>query len=73
MNNGNIINNFHKSIIKECETRLDREVTNIERSFIMSRESLIALEMIEDTVKSIKSKELEEYLNSEDNEKNKNF
>lgn len=65
MNNERLARNWHKSIIKECQKRLGRNLTEEERIFITSRGGFIALEAIEDTVKSIVGKDLEKYLNSE--------
>ena len=47
--------------------RLGRDLTIAEDAFITSRGGFIALEMIEDTVKSLTGKELAKYLNSEQN------
>ena len=65
MDNEKLVRNWHKSIIKECQKRLGRNLTGEERIFITSRGGFMALEMIEDTVKRLAEKELEEYLNSE--------
>lgn len=65
MDNEKLVRNWHKSIIKECQKRLGRNLTGEERIFIISRGGFMALEMIEDTVKRLAGKELEEYLNSE--------
>jgi len=68
MDNIKTVEAWQESIISECENRLDRKITNTEKAFITSRGGLIALEMIEDTVKALKDKELESYLNSEHTE-----
>ena len=65
MDNEKLVRNWHQSIIKECQKRLGRTLTGEEEVFITSRGGFIALEMIEDTVKRLVGKELEEYLNSE--------
>ena len=65
MDNEKLVRNWHKSIIEECRKRLGRTLTGAEEIFITSRGGFIALEMIEDTVKELVGKELEEYLNSE--------
>ena len=57
--------NRHKSIIKECQTRPERDLTEEEEIFISSRGGFVALELIEETVKRIMGKELEKYLNSD--------
>ncbi|MGD0827756.1 MAG: hypothetical protein ABSA09_06670 [Desulfobaccales bacterium] len=65
MNNEKLVINWHNSIIRECQKRLGRNLTDEEEIFITSRGGFVALEMIEDTVKTLAGKELEEYLNSE--------
>ncbi len=58
---------WHKAIIKDCEDSLGRKLTELERHFIVSRGGLVALEMIHDEIKSLKSQPqaMERYLNSE--------
>ena len=68
MNNDKLVKDWQEAIIKECTSKLLRSLTAIEKNFIKSRKGFIALEFIEDTVKTIGGKELEEYLNSESNE-----
>ena len=65
MDNEKLVRNWHKSIIKECQKRLGRNLTGEERIFITSRGGFMALEMIEETVKRMVGKELEKYLNSD--------
>ncbi len=65
MDNEKLVRNWHRSILKECRTRLGRDLTAAEETFITSRGGFMALEMIEETVKSLSGKELERYLNSE--------
>jgi hypothetical protein len=65
MDNEKLVRNWHQSIIKECQKRLGRNLTGEEERFITSRSGFMALEMIEDTIKGLVGKELEEYLNSE--------
>jgi len=48
----------------ECQKRLRRTLREAEKIFITSRRGFIALEAIEDTIKSLAGKELENYLNS---------
>jgi hypothetical protein len=60
-----LVKNWHNKILGECETKLDRSLTDVERTFIMSRRGLLALEAIHDTVKSVGKEQLERYLNSE--------
>jgi hypothetical protein len=68
MDNEKLVRSWQASIILECENRLRRKLTEIEELFITARAGLIALEIIEDTVKSIDGDELEEFLNSESNQ-----
>jgi hypothetical protein len=65
MDNERLVRDWQKSIIKECQKRLGRKMTEEEEIFITSRGGFIALEMIEDTVRRLVGKGLEEYLNSE--------
>ena len=59
------VKNWHNKILVESEQRIGRKLTADEAQFITSRRGFIALEMIEDTVMSLRGKELEDYLNSE--------
>jgi len=52
----------------ECERKLGRRLTPQEERFIASRNGLVALEMIEDTVQDLSGSDLEKYLNSESSE-----
>jgi hypothetical protein len=65
MDNESVVKNWHKAIIDECQKRLGRELTNEETMFITSRTGFIALEIIEDTIKTLVGPELVNYLNSE--------
>ena len=65
MDNGKVAGNWHGSILRECQKRLGRKLTEEEQTFVTSRGGFIALEMIEDTIKTLTGKKLEEYLNSE--------
>ena len=60
-----LVKNWHNEILGECETKLGRSLTDVERTFIMSRRGLLALETIHDTVKALGKEQLEHYLNSE--------
>lgn len=60
-----LVRNWHNAILKECETRLGRSLTDVERTFITSRRGFLALEAIHDTVKAAEKERLEAYLNSE--------
>lgn len=65
MDNWEAVRNWHKRILAESEQRIGRKLTAQEVDFVTSRGGFIALEMIEDTVKSLRGKDLEDYLNSE--------
>jgi len=65
MDNEDLVKNWQTEIILDCERRLGRKLKYQEEKFINYRGSFIALEIIEDTVKSKTNDELEEYLNSE--------
>ena len=57
--------NWNKAIIDQAEEKLGRSLSSIERVFVESRLSYIALEFIEDTVRDLNGDKLAEYLNSE--------
>ncbi len=65
MENRELVDNSHRKIVAECERRIGSSLTESERNFITSRIGFISLEMIEDTVMSMRGEELESYLNSE--------
>jgi hypothetical protein len=60
-----VVRNAHRAIIADAEAKLKRPLRDHERRFIVSRESLVALEMIHDTVRSADLRALEAYLGSE--------
>jgi hypothetical protein len=60
-----LVRNWHNEILKECKTKLCRDLTDTEQRFITSRRGFLALEAIHDTVKSAEKDRLEAYLNSE--------
>ena len=60
-----LADNWHAGIIAECEKKLGRTLNPQEKQFIVSRRGLIALEMIQDTVRGLTGSDLDEYLNSE--------
>ena len=66
MDNEPLVRNWHAAIIRDCHTILGRDLTAAELKFIQSRGAFIALEWIEDTVKSFRDKpeELERFLRS---------
>jgi len=59
------VNRWQKAIMKECVKRLGRKLSEEEQRFITSRSGFIALEMIDDTVKTLEGADLAQYLNSE--------
>jgi len=63
--NEKVVSKWHNLIIEECQKRLGRRLTEDDEIFIASRRGFIALEMIEDTVKTLVGKYLENYLYSE--------
>lgn len=65
MDNHKAVKNWHKKILDESEQRVGRPLSAEEAKFITSRGGFIALEVIDDTVMSLRGKELEDYLNSE--------
>ena len=69
MDNEKLVKRWHKAIINESQKRLNRDLTKDELLFITSRGGFIALEMIEDSVKTLEGDELEKYLNSESKNK----
>ncbi len=69
MDNEKTVQSWQASIIGKCENILGRELTETEEYFIPLRGGFIALEVIEDTVQSLHGNELEDYLYSEQDEK----
>ena len=65
MNGHEAVKKWHKKILDESERRIGRPLSAEETKFITSRGGFIALEVIDDTVMSLRGKELEDYLNSE--------
>jgi hypothetical protein len=64
-NNEKTANTWQEKILVDSERILQRQLTDIETSFVRSREGFIALEMIEDSLSQMDSAELTAYLNSE--------
>jgi len=60
-----LVLNWHKAIVKDAEAKLKRPLRDYERRFIVSRQGLMALEMIHDTVTVSDAADLERYLGSE--------
>lgn len=56
---------WHKVIISQAEEKLGRGLFVAERNFVESRLGYIALELIENSVRELRSEALAEYLNSE--------
>jgi hypothetical protein len=68
VDNERLVRNWQAAIVNECRRILERELTASESAFITSRGGFIALEMIEDHVRSCagKPEELQRYLRSEE-------
>ena len=64
MSNEKLIKKWRSAIMKLCRERPGRRLTQQEKEFITSHGGFMALEMIEETVKSRAGPELEKYLNS---------
>ena len=62
------LQNWHNSIAEECAKRLQRSLTEEENKYISSHIGFMALEAIEDSVKTLSISALEELLNSKTNE-----
>jgi len=63
-NNEKTAKAWQTKILIDCERILQRQLTDVETSFVRSREGFLALEMIEDTVSQMDTVELTAYLNS---------
>ena len=68
MSNEALIRKWQAGIVQDCERILKRELTRSETTFVTSRRGLMALEMIQDHVRSLtgKPEDLQRYLQSED-------
>lgn len=64
MTNKTHLQNWHNEIIAICTRRLQRDLTQVEEKFITSHVGFMALEGIEDAVKTLSITALEELLNS---------
>lgn len=51
-------------IRRECDIKLQRQLTNVENRFGRRRQGFIALEMIQNTVSALQPEEFRVYLNS---------
>ena len=65
MDNQNIVAQWHEKILSVCESKLERKLSGVERKFILDHGGFIALELIEDSVATMSSEELQAFLNSE--------
>nr|WP_315400167.1 hypothetical protein [uncultured Duganella sp.] len=65
MNNEKMVVDWQDKILRECERKLQRHLTSAESYFVRSRQSFLALEMIQDSVDVMPPTELREYLNSD--------
>ena len=59
---------WHNTVAEECTKRLQRSLTEEEEKYITSHVGFIALEAIEDAVKTLSINALEDLLNSKANE-----
>ncbi|MCE3264987.1 MAG: hypothetical protein K0R43_4066 [Pseudoduganella sp.] len=64
-NNEKMVNAWQQKILDVCERILQRQLTDVEMSFVHTREGFMALEMIEDSVSQMNAVELTAYLNSD--------
>lgn len=62
------VKNWHNTIVDECTKRLQRNLTREEETFITGHVGFMALEAIQDAVKTLSINALEELLNSKANE-----
>lgn len=65
MDNEKLVKDWQERIVNECVKKLGRSLTQEEKHFITSRKGFMALEAIEDTVRSSSLDEVNTYLNSE--------
>jgi len=67
MDNERLVRNWQRAILEACTASLGRPLTVVESSFVTSRGGLLALEAIEDHIKSLSARpqDLAAYLNSE--------
>ncbi len=65
MDNEIIVKEWQERVINESAKKLGRSLTEEELHFITSRKGFLALEAIEDTVRSSSMHEVQTYLNSE--------
>ncbi|QJD88687.1 hypothetical protein HH213_00260 [Duganella dendranthematis] len=63
-NNEKTANAWQVKILADCERILQRQLTDVETSFVRVHEGFMALEMIEDSVSQMNAVELIAYLNS---------
>jgi hypothetical protein len=68
MDNEKLVRTWQANIVGECRRILGRDLTAAESAFVESRTAFVALEMIEDHVRSLTGKpdELQRYLRSEE-------
>lgn len=58
------MNDWQNRIVEECSRRLQRNLTKEEEAFVASHVGFMALEAIEDAVKTLNADALEDLLNS---------
>lgn len=64
MANNPRMNDWQRGMIEACARRLQRKLTKVEETYIASHVGFMALEAIEDAVKTLNVDALEELLNS---------
>lgn len=62
------MNDWQNGIVEKCARRLQRNLTQEEEAFIASHVGFMALEAIEDAVKTLNVDALEDLLNSKESE-----
>jgi len=66
MNNEKMVKTWQAKILSICRDKLGRDLTEREMIMIVSRGGFIALESIEDAVKTLDGDELVKYLNQDE-------
>lgn len=62
------MNDWQTGVIEACTKRLQRNLTEVEETYIAGHVGFMALEAIEDAVKTLNADALEDLLNSKANE-----
>ena len=59
------IKNWHKRLLSQAEDNLGRALSQSEQVFITSRQSGLALELVESSIEALRGQDLEAYLGSD--------